>query len=638
MIFKKEKQILKIIKYTPPIFIIVISLVFIIIQFIERNNNFEEKKLAIKSEFLHENKLDIKQRVYNVHHYLKNEIRENKKALRKSLRARINNAHTIANSIYENNKNLDEELIKKLIIDALKNIKFYESRGYFFIYDKKGRSIFHPHMKNHMGKNQLNFQNSRNEYVIRDFVSLLENKNLSMHEWYWQDPTNLGKEKKKIGVIKSFEPFDWIIGTGEYIEDFNKVVQKKALRHLNKRVYGDSGYIFVINYNGIYLNHLNKNFIGQHAYKNNDTQEIEKVIDDLIDISKKGEGYYSYIQNQKPNTNQTVKKISFVKGLEEWSWMIGTGFYEDDLEKTILERKEHLNKKFKEYVHKTINITIFLTLFLLIFSIYFSKILQEKFNNYKVEIQNHLLNNAKQQAMMSQQSKMAAMGEMIGNIAHQWRQPLSFITTTATGIRLQKDLDVLNDNFLKEGLDGINKQAQFLSSTIDDFRNFFKQDKEKNKFKICDSIEKAITLVYPQFHNMEIEIIKNIEDISIENYENEFLQVIINILNNARDEFTKKDKHFKKMIFIHVMKNKDQVQIRIKDNAGGVPKDIIERIFEPYFTTKHQTQGTGIGLYMSREIIVKNMKGNIKVINSNYSYNNLNHRGALFEITLPLSN
>ena len=135
---------------------------------------------------------------------------------------------------------------------------------------------------------------------------------------------------------------------------------------------------------------------------------------------------------------------------------------------------------------------------------------------------------------------------------------------------------------------------------------------------------------------MSIEIIKNSEDVLIKNYENELIQVLINILNNAKDELIKKDSTFQKMIFIKILKEKNGVLLQIKDNAGGIPKDIVERVFEPYFTTKHQSQGTGIGLYMSREIIVKNMNGEITVANVEYTYKNLHFKGAAFEIWLPL--
>ncbi|MBD3831320.1 MAG: HAMP domain-containing histidine kinase, partial [Arcobacter sp.] len=262
-------------------------------------------------------------------------------------------------------------------------------------------------------------------------------------------------------------------------------------------------------------------------------------------------------------------------------------------------------------------------------SIYFSKILQEKFKKYQNE-------RTKQQNIIAQQAKMAAMGEMIGNIAHQWRQPLSSISTSATGMKLQKELNILEDKFLIEGLEQINNSVQYLSTTIDDFRNFYKPDKNKKEFRILETINKVINLVDLQFRSNGITIIKNGQDVKINSFENELIQVLINILNNARDELIKKDKDYKKLIFIDVLKNQKNLLVQIKDNAGGIPTDIITRIFEPYFTTKNQSQGTGIGLYMSREIISKSMNGEINTKNVTFEYEGKSYEGALFEIIIPI--
>ena len=247
----------------------------------------------------------------------------------------------------------------------------------------------------------------------------------------------------------------------------------------------------------------------------------------------------------------------------------------------------------------------------MVISIYFSKILQEKFKKYQYE-------KSKQQNIIAQQSKMAAMGEMIGHIAHQWRQPLSSISVSSTGMKLQKELNILDDNSLLEGLIQINKSAQYLSDTIDDFRNFYKPNKNKSEFKIQDTIDKVINLIDSQFKFNKVVIIKNIPNIKINNYENELIQVIINLLNNSRDELIKKDSNYEKLVFISVSKSEKNILIEIKDNAGGIPSDIIDRVFEPYFTTKEQFEGTGIGLYMSREIVNKSMNGNIDVKNSTF--------------------
>ncbi|PUE64290.1 transporter substrate-binding domain-containing protein [Arcobacter caeni] len=238
--------------------------------------------------------------------------------------------------------------------------------------------------------------------------------------------------------------------------------------------------------------------------------------------------------------------------------------------------------------------------------------------------------------ILNQQSKMAAMGEMIENIAHQWRQPLSLISTAATGAKLRKDFENLSDVDFYEAMDIINNSAQHLSNTIDDFRNFFSNEKEASFFDINIPIEKVLYLVSSKLKNRNIEIVKNTQEIIILGLVNEFIQVLLNIINNSVDALEDSDCK-NKFIFIDIYKEQNKLILKIKDNAGGIKEEVINRVFEPYFTTKHKNQGTGIGLYMSNEIIKKHMNGDISVSNKEYLYQNTNYNGAEFKIELPLS-
>lgn len=238
--------------------------------------------------------------------------------------------------------------------------------------------------------------------------------------------------------------------------------------------------------------------------------------------------------------------------------------------------------------------------------------------------------------ILNHQSKMAAMGEMIENIAHQWRQPLSLISTAATGAKLKKDFDNLSDSEFYETMDIINNSAQHLSSTIDDFRNFFSNEKDISTFDINSPIEKVLYLLNSKFKNRDIIVIKNTQEIKIVGLINEFIQVLLNIINNSLDAF-EENNYEQKVIFITAYKEKNLLILKIKDNAGGIKEEIINRIFEPYFTTKHKSQGTGIGLYMSIEIIKKHMNGELSVVNKEYIYNNIKCKGAQFTIELPLN-
>ena len=257
-----------------------------------------------------------------------------------------------------------------------------------------------------------------------------------------------------------------------------------------------------------------------------------------------------------------------------------------------------------------------------------------------VQLKNKVIENKKElnfyEELMQRQAKMAAMGEMLENIAHQWRQPLSAISVLSTGMKLQNEFKLLNTKDLNEGLENINIHSQYLSKTIDDFRNYFQPEKEKTEFYIHNVIENSLNLSLLKYDKLNINLVKNVKNTKVYNFENELIQVFVNIFNNARQELEKlKDKRY---IFIKVFQENNNLYIKIKDNAGGIPDNIIDKIFDAYFTTKDKSQGTGIGLYMSNEIIAKHIKGNLSVKNVEFIYNHIKYKGAEFTIMIDLIN
>ncbi len=252
----------------------------------------------------------------------------------------------------------------------------------------------------------------------------------------------------------------------------------------------------------------------------------------------------------------------------------------------------------------------------------------------ELKVKEEVNKNQEKDRLLFQQSKMASMGEMIGNIAHQWRQPISIISMWSNNIIMDIDMEEIENESLRKYATNINEQTKHLSQTIDDFRNFFSPNKTKETFSLKSSIDKTMSLLSASFKTHEIEVIQNIEDIEILALENELMQAILNIIKNAKDILVTLPKESKKLIFINIYKKDKSVIIDIKDNAGGVAEDIIDKIFEPYFTTKHKSQGTGIGLYMTESIITKHLDGNLSVKNCEYEYDGENYKGAQFRIAL----
>jgi PAS domain S-box-containing protein len=243
--------------------------------------------------------------------------------------------------------------------------------------------------------------------------------------------------------------------------------------------------------------------------------------------------------------------------------------------------------------------------------------------------------NAEKQLRQAQ--KMAAMGEMLGAIAHQWRQPLNTLSTYIASLQSAYYNDKINRDFVQKLTAEADAQIQFMSKTIDDFRHFFRPSKKKLPFDIVEAANSAVKLMQAQLKQSEIELKIKHENIRqpliVYGYQSEFVHVLVNILANARDAI--EDRHLQesygasRLVAIDIVNHGKEVIIRVKDYGCGIPKHLLTKIFDPYFTTKGTLSGAGIGLYMAKIIIENEMRGTLSAKNT--------ENGAQFTIKLPKS-
>jgi len=250
----------------------------------------------------------------------------------------------------------------------------------------------------------------------------------------------------------------------------------------------------------------------------------------------------------------------------------------------------------------------------------------------KQKVEEELDKNRQKDRILIQQTKLASMGEMLGNIAHQWRQPLNNVSLFLQFIRDNYKSKDTNLQLINKYFDKSFTQINYMSQTIDDFRNFYKPSKQKTQFNLTDAINSTLEIIRAQLKNERIEIVLNIGDINLYSYENELKQAFLNIFNNAQDAIKQKKENnsFNPFIKMETKLEEKALEISIINNGGQIKEQTLSRIFEPYFTTKFETQGTGIGLYMTKSIIETNIKGKIKV-------QNIQNDSVCFTIILPLT-
>ena len=366
--------------------------------------------------------------------------------------------------------------------------------------------------------------------------------------------------------------------------------------------------------------------------------------DFLKDIRNNKESFTQYTY-KKPYSDEIKQKLSYFKYYEQWNWIIALGIYTDDIESEIAIKKKDLEVKIKNQVIQNVVLFVMFLSIAILISIAISQKIDEVLKSYEnkvklnakeleelnesleIKVQKEIEKNREKEQLLVQKSKFIALGEMISNIAHQWRQPLSELSSILMYIKFKQSIKALDENTMNQKLQEADKVLDFMSHTIDDFRNFFMPKKEKEDFYLNKVVDVVINIVSSTLKNYDIRLEINIDEkIVLKTYLNEYEQVLLNIINNAKDVLIEK-KIKNPYIKIRAQEEVNHIILTIEDNGGGVLVEPKGKIFEPYFTTKENSNGTGIGLYMSKIIVDKNMKGKLKVKNTK--------DGAKFAIIIP---
>jgi signal transduction histidine kinase len=505
-----EKNIPKLIILTPIITGFLVA--FFTIYFFVKNqyDYFEEESIRAEKEYIQKQKNILKKEIKNVINYIDFHVKRNIKLSQIELK---------------------EEMIK--YIETIR----YEKHGYIWIHDTNYYLIANPFRQNEIGRYDINLKDPMGKFITKRFVEeAMKNPNGVFINYYWRKPGEV-HSSKKLGFLKLYKKYNWVIGAGLYIEDIeNSILENRKLLEIRVNKYVRQVVIF-------------SSFI-------------------ILII-----GFLSFMISKKINR--------------------AFGNYKDNVKRKELE-------------------------------------LQDMNKNLENRVENALHEAKKKDRAMLHQSRLARMGSMLSMIAHQWRQPLSEISGILMELETASKFKKLDDNLLKDSVNESNRLIQFMSHTIDDFRNFFKPDKKKVRFYMDDACNEAISLVTASIKSCQIELYKKVKcNCVINGYEREFAQVMLNLISNAKDILNQRKIQNPKIDIVVDVVGKNAV-ITVEDNAGGVDEENMGLIFEPYFTTKEGSKGTGLGLYMSKMIIEKNMNGELSVENT--------ANGAMFKVIVEMDN
>lgn len=645
-----EKNLIKLIIATPIFFIVitVLSISYYQIQNIE--NQFNEETKKFQKNYVKDQKILIQEKISDI----RNTVEFQKEEIKKGLKNSVDKAYYLAMNIYNENIGvLSDKEIEKKIIETLRKIRIGKNGYYFIQYLKNENEIVAkllPATPGKEGTNRIDTKDADGKLFVQEFRKVARSQEAGFIKYRWYKLTNKKqKQFNKISYIKLFKPFDWIIGYGVYFDKHSREEKERILKWLNSIKYGNRGFIWTYSGDGKLLEDpYCKGKDSCNEYK--ESSIVQRFIKEAKENSKGT--FVDYI------SSSGERKIAYVAYIKDWDWIIGTEIFFSEINKKLEAFHIEKQKKIEKESINSIVIALIFIFFASIVSFIISRQIGTKFYKYqknikkqnrellkinetlkeKVEektkdlkdlnnklqekVEEEVSKNREKDALIIQQSKMAALGEMIGNISHQWRQPLNALGLYLQHLEESIEYGEIDKNYVKKMVASSMEKIAYMSKTIDDFRNFFKPGKKKEQFSLAQSVAKSVNIVSAALKNnyIDIKIIKK-SDFETEGFEGEFSQMVINMLNNSKDAILQNGIKEGK---IEVTIDGENRKLIIADNGGGIPEEILEKIFEPYFTTKFKAQGTGIGLYMSKMIVEENMHGRIKAFNGK--------EGAVFEI------
>ncbi|WP_458701653.1 cache domain-containing protein [Sulfurospirillum sp. 1307] len=598
---QEEKNIKRVILLGSTFIILSISIGLAFLLISSEIKNFKTHLETFKKTLIEREKFTLKSRAENIENDILYENVSSIKQLKQITKNQTIIAYNIAKSIYSNNQSLSQDEVIRKIRNALYSIGNHKIQ--YFIFDVFGNLILNTSDRSSESRNYLDFEDIYGFKYVKEIIST-KSKTGNFVSFTWYKPKS-SKISKKITFVKMMDELGIIVGSASFLDDINQP-NDNIIEKIKRQSFRKDEFMFMYKINSLNNAHKNADLIIQKNLKNKD--KIPAIIEKILISSDYKANIFFRHQNS----------LFYSKYIKSSKIFISVGLDLGFINEIIAEEEKISNKNLMDKITTIIIIIVLSTTLFFAISYFVSSKIERIFKDYRQRV-------TKQKQLLIQKSKMASMGEMIANIAHQWRQPLSQLSGLFFDIEMAHEYKELDKKYLSNRIDEANDLVEYMSKTIDDFKEFYNPNTKKENFSLLESVNNALKVVDAslRYSNIIVEVDID-ESLHVRGYKNEFSQVILNIISNSKDIAKKRDIK-EPIIKIYAKKTDKKIVLHVEDNCGGIEDENFEKIFEPYFTTKYD-YGTGIGLYMSKVIVENKMNG--KIIASNTSF------GALFKIVL----
>ena len=625
--------------------LIILLLAVLLIGFLwikDKQEQFEKDVLYLKQSYIQEKKTIIKGQVADAINYVKYQQTLSEERLRSELIARIDEAHDIAMGIYNKFKGIkSDNIIKGFINEALRSIRFFDGRGYFYVYEMNGLGVMHGANPKFEGNHIIyNFTDAKGAYPLREIIETVSKNGKGFVNFYFFRP-NSTEQEPKTSYNRVFEPYNWVIGTGEYEREITQILQKETIRRLRSIRYDEDGYLFIYKKDGTNVMHpILPEMEGNNYIDLKDTTG-KKILREMLETSQKNSGEFVEYFWTHPGLGENLPKLAYGSYVEEWDWMIGTGLYMHRIDDVIAEMRKDLQVEINSKIYNIIFIVFIIFLVVVSILIFQSNLMKKSFFafaeffdqaskedtkidpsqlNFKefrnlAQLANRMLGyraetqKKLEQATFKAEEATKAKGEFLANMSHEIRTPMNAILGM-THLARQTELTAKQEDYLSK----VHTSANSLLGLINDILDFSKieagkLDIETVDFDLYQVLDNVSTLISLKAHDKGLELLFQTDrkvPMLLRGDPLRIGQVLINLANNAV-KFTGEGEIVIATQLLQQADDQFTLQFTVRDTGIGLTPEQIGKLFQEFSqadaSTTRRFGGTGLGLTISKRLV-----------------------------------